>query len=83
MLRFALTLGLGFRRFDLADRDRKLATVMASVTPIDQVTLGMEYRLADDKFPHSQYGTQSDKATMTGFDVDFCRAVPGRAGRFA
>jgi putative beta-barrel porin MtrB/PioB len=61
---------LGFRRFDLADRDRKLATVMASVTPIDQVTLGAEYRLADDKFPHSQYGTQSDKSTMTGFDVD-------------
>lgn len=62
---------LGFRRFDLADRDRKLATVMASVTPIEQVTLGVEYRLADDKFPHSQYGTQSDKSTMTGFDVDW------------
>lgn len=65
---------LSFRRFDLADRDRKLSTVMASVTPIDQITVGFEYRFADDKFPHSQYGTQSDKTTMTGFDVDWSPA---------
>ena len=60
-----------FRRFDEADRDRKLATVMASITPIDQITLGLEYRLGDDRFPHSQYGTQSDKSTVTGIDLDW------------
>ena len=65
---------LGFRRFDLADRNRKLSTLMASVTPIDQITLGFEYRLADDAFPNSQYGTQTDKTTMAGFDLDWSPA---------
>ena len=62
---------LGFRRFDVANRDRKLSTVMASVTPIDQITVSFEYRLADDKFPDSQYGTQSDMYSMKGFDVSW------------
>lgn len=62
---------INFRRFDQADRDRKRATVMASVTPVSQITIGFDYRLGDDNFPNSQYGTQSDKSTMAGFDIDW------------
>jgi hypothetical protein len=65
---------IGFRRFDVANRDRKLSTVMASLTPIDQVTVSFEYRLADDKFPDSQYGTQSDMYSMKGVDVSWSPA---------
>ena len=62
---------LNFRRFDEADRDRSRVTLMGSVTPVDQVTIGLTYQTGDDKFPNSQYGVVADKSTMTGVDVDW------------
>ena len=60
-----------FRRFDLADRDRKQTNILATVTPIDQVNVSFNYQLGDDKFPNSLYGTQSDKSESKGVDVDW------------
>jgi MtrB/PioB family decaheme-associated outer membrane protein len=60
-----------FRRFDLADRDRKKTNFLATVSPIDKIDLTLNYQVADDNFPSSQYGTQTDKSNAKGFDVDF------------
>jgi MtrB/PioB family decaheme-associated outer membrane protein len=62
---------VGFRPFDLADRDRARTNIMASVTPLDNLTLAIDYEIGNDNYPHSSYGTQSDKSTMTGFDLDW------------
>jgi hypothetical protein len=66
----------GFRRFDEADRDRTRLALAASVTPIDQVTVGLTLETGNDKFPNSvngltQYGVQSDKSLTRGVDVDW------------
>jgi MtrB/PioB family decaheme-associated outer membrane protein len=67
---------LNFRRFDEADRDRTRLALAASVTPIDQVTVGLTLETGNDKFPNSvngltQYGVQSDKSLTRGVDVDW------------
>ncbi|MGE5732886.1 MAG: MtrB/PioB family outer membrane beta-barrel protein [Gemmatimonas sp.] len=62
---------LNFRRFDEADRDRTRFTVAGSVMPIDAVTIGLTVETGNDKFPHSQYGVQSDKSFTKGVDVDW------------
>ena len=61
---------IGFRRFDLADRDRHRVNVMATLMPIDPVTVELTYQLGNDAYPHSQYGDQTDKMTMKGIDLD-------------
>ena len=62
---------IGFRRFDLSDRNRKRTNVLATVTPLSMLDLSLSYQVNDDKFPNSLYGTQSDKSNMKGIDVDF------------
>jgi MtrB/PioB family decaheme-associated outer membrane protein len=62
---------IDFRRFDLADRDRKRTNILATLTPLDNINVSFNYQIGDDKFPNSLYGTQSDKSTMKGFDVDW------------
>lgn len=62
---------LGFRRFDISNRDRKRLNFLATVTPIDELTVALTYQTGDDQFPGAQYGTASDKSTMTGVDVDW------------
>lgn len=61
----------GFRRFDLSDRDRKRTTLLATVMPIDNLDVSFNYLIDDNKYPNSQYGTQSDKSTEYGADVDW------------
>ena len=60
-----------FRRFFVADRDRTRVNVMATVTPIDQISVGLSYQTGNDKYPSSLYGVQSDKSTTTGVDIDW------------
>ncbi len=60
-----------FRRFDLANRNRTRTNLMASVTPISQLTIGLNFETGNDEYPNSVYGTQSDKNKMAGVDVDF------------
>ena len=62
-----------FRSYMFADRDRTRSTVMATVTPVDQFSVGLSYQNNDDKFGmHGQrFGVMSDKSTTTGVDVDW------------
>lgn len=61
----------GNRKFFMADRDRTRTNVMATVTPVDQVSVGLSYIVGDDTYPNSPFGMQSDKSTTTGLDVDW------------
>jgi len=71
LYREAATEVTGDRRAFVADRDRTRTTVMATVTPIDQVNVGLSFQAGDDKYPNSRFGMQSDKSTTTGVDVDW------------
>ena len=62
---------IGFRRFDLSDRDRERTNLLATVTPVASLDLSVSYQLGDDQFPNSQYGTQSDKSTAKGVDAEW------------
>jgi hypothetical protein len=61
----------GNRRAFVADRDRTRTTLMATVTPVDQVSIGLSFQTGDDRYPSSRFGMQSDKSTTTGVDVDW------------
>ncbi len=60
-----------FRRFDVSNRDRDRSTLLATFTPFDELQVGLSYVVANDSFPGSQYGTTSDKSTMSGVDIDW------------
>ena len=62
---------IGFRPFDESDRDRRRTNVMVAVSPIQALTLSVDYETGSDRYPNSPYGTQSDKSTMTGGAVDW------------
>lgn len=59
------------RRYDEADRNRERTNLMASVTPIDMVTVSGNWEVGHDLYPHSAYGVQSDLSTSAGGDVSF------------
>ena len=63
----------GMRSYMFADRDRTRTNVMATITPIDQISVGLSYQNGDDKYGmHEQrFGVMSDKSTVTGIDVDY------------
>jgi MtrB/PioB family decaheme-associated outer membrane protein len=59
------------RRFDESDRNRERTSLMASVTPIDQITISGTWQVGHDFYPTSAYGVQSDKDAGAGGDIDF------------
>lgn len=61
------------RSYMFADRDRKRTNVMATITPMDQISIGLSYQNGDDQYgQHGQrFGVMSDKSTTTGVDVDY------------
>jgi MtrB/PioB family decaheme-associated outer membrane protein len=59
------------RRFDEADRDRERLDLMASVNPIDQITISGTWQIGHDLYPNSIFGVQSDKNSAVGGDVSF------------
>ncbi len=61
----------GNRKFFMANRDRTRTNVMATITPVDQVSVGLSFQTGDDKYPESRFGMQSDKSTTTGVDIDW------------
>ena len=59
------------RRYFVANRDRTRTNVMATITPVDAISVGLSFITGDDKYPDSRFGMQSDKSTTTGLDVDW------------
>jgi len=59
------------RRFDQADRDRERTNLIATLTPIDQVTVSGTWTVGHDEYPHSAYGLQSDRTNVQGGDISW------------
>jgi Protein of unknown function (DUF3374). len=59
------------RRFDQADRDRERTNFLATVTPLDQLTMSASWTVGHDEYPHSAYGLQSDRNNMEEGDISW------------
>ena len=59
------------RRFDQADRDRERTNLLATVTPLDQLTMSGSWTVGHDEYPHSAYGLQSDRNNMQEGDISW------------
>ena len=57
------------RRFDQSDRDRERTNLLATVTPLDQLTISGSWTIGHDEYPHSTYGLQSDRNNMQEGDI--------------
>jgi MtrB/PioB family decaheme-associated outer membrane protein len=59
------------RRFDQADRDRERTNLLATVTPLDQLTMSANWTIGHDEYPNSTYGLQSDRSNMEEGDISW------------
>lgn len=60
----------GFRRFDMAPRDRVRSALVAEFVPTDQINFSISWQDWNDKFP-AAFGVQRDKSDMIGADADW------------
>jgi MtrB/PioB family decaheme-associated outer membrane protein len=58
----------GLRNFDVADRDRDRFELMASLTPIDRLQLGLQLSSLEDTYPDSTFGVTSAKDDSWSLD---------------
>ncbi|HUX34229.1 MAG TPA: MtrB/PioB family outer membrane beta-barrel protein, partial [Gemmatimonadaceae bacterium] len=58
-----------FRRFDEADRDRTSTNLMATVTPVDQITISGSWDVGHDEYVNSPFGLQSDRSAVASGDI--------------
>jgi len=67
----------GLRTFDLANRDRDKFQIMASITPIDRLQLGLQLFSLEDTYPDSTFGVTSakDDSWTLDFAVDCGKGV--------
>lgn len=58
------------RRFDEADRDRERINVLATIAPLEPVSVTLNWGTGHDAYPNSPFGTQSDNSSLLsgGFD---------------
>jgi MtrB/PioB family decaheme-associated outer membrane protein len=59
------------RRFDQADRDRERTNLLATVTPLDQLTMSAGWTIGHDEYPNSTYGLQSDRSNIEEGDISW------------
>jgi len=61
----------GFRRFNMADRDRNAGDLLAQISASDRLAFSANYSIGHDNYPTSAYGVQSDRNTVLGGDVSY------------
>jgi MtrB/PioB family decaheme-associated outer membrane protein len=61
----------GFRRFNMADRDRNAGDLLAQLTATDRLAFSANYSVGRDAYPNSPYGVQSDRNSVLGGDVSY------------
>jgi MtrB/PioB family decaheme-associated outer membrane protein len=59
------------RKFDMATRDRNRASVLAQLTPLEELTLSGSFGLVNDDFKGSQYGLLSNKSSNYSLDATY------------
>ncbi len=67
--------GLGqleeLRKFDQADRDRDRVDGIVQITPLEALSFGVSYGVANDDFVNSDYGLLFNKSNTASFDVSY------------
>jgi MtrB/PioB family decaheme-associated outer membrane protein len=58
-----------FRRFDEADRDRTSTSLMATLMPLDEVSLSGSWDVGHDEYVNSPFGLQSDRSAVASGDI--------------
>lgn len=61
----------GFRRFNMADRDRNSMNMLAQFSPTDRLAFSASGDVGRDEYPNSAYGVQSDHTSVLGADVSY------------
>jgi MtrB/PioB family decaheme-associated outer membrane protein len=59
------------RQYHLADRDRRVASVDLSYTPVAAVTTSLQLESSDDRYPESELGLQAGDSQRVSLDVGF------------
>jgi MtrB/PioB family decaheme-associated outer membrane protein len=57
------------RKYNMADRDRSLLGFRAATTPIEMITVGLDYSLAKDDYNNSPVGLTYSKEYTVGLDL--------------
>jgi MtrB/PioB family decaheme-associated outer membrane protein len=57
------------RKYNMADRDRSLVGFRAATTPIEMITVGLDYSLAKDDYNNSPVGLAYSKEYTLGADL--------------
>ena len=57
------------RKYNMADRDRSLVGFRAATTPIEMITVGLDYSLAKDDYNNSPVGLTYSKEYTVGLDL--------------
>ncbi len=58
-----------FRRFDEADRDRTSTSLMATLMPLDEISLSGSWDVGHDEYVNSPFGLQSDRSAVASGDI--------------
>jgi MtrB/PioB family decaheme-associated outer membrane protein len=58
-----------FRRFDEADRNQETTSLMATLSPLDQVSFSGSWDIGHDEYVNSPFGLQSDRSAVASGDV--------------
>jgi MtrB/PioB family decaheme-associated outer membrane protein len=59
------------RKFNMADRDRKRATLQFDLMPTERVGIALSYYVTDDEYRNSVLGLQTSKETSLSLDFNF------------
>ncbi len=59
------------RKYDEADRDRQRGDLLAQLTPLDTLTVGLTYSVKWDDYTDSVFGLQDDRSWAAGFDISW------------
>jgi MtrB/PioB family decaheme-associated outer membrane protein len=57
------------RKYNMADRDRNLASVRVATTPWESITIGFDYSQAKDDYTNSPVGLTEDRQVGLGADL--------------
>ena len=61
----------GFRRFNMADRNRTSGDLLAQFSPTDRFAFSATFTRGHDDYLHSTWGVQDDRNTEVGGDVSY------------
>ncbi|MEW6322512.1 MAG: MtrB/PioB family outer membrane beta-barrel protein [Acidobacteriota bacterium] len=60
----------GMRQFDIADRDRRRATLLATFTPNEYVGVNASVGVGREEYPNSEFGLQEFDSTQMSLGID-------------